>query len=85
MISEAGFSERNILIASVSLTVGVGFTQVPTLLAHTPALFQQVFASNAIAGVFVIAFIMNLVLPRDEKFYKINLSVDKKDHADEEK
>lgn len=85
MISEAGFSERNILIASVSLTVGVGFTQVPTLLAHTPALFQQVFASNAIAGVFVIAFIMNLVLPRDEKFYKINLSVDKKDHADDEK
>lgn len=72
MIAQAEFSERNVIIASVSLTVGIGVTQAPGIFAHAPVLFQQVFASNAIAGVFVIAFLLNLVLPKDEKFYRID-------------
>jgi NCS2 family nucleobase:cation symporter-2 len=69
MIARAGFSERNILIASLSLTMGVGFTQAPALFAHAPALVRQVFAGNPVAGVFIIALVLSLILPRSEKFY----------------
>lgn len=74
MIAEAGFSDRNVIIASISLTMGLGFTQVPQIFRMTPALFQQIFAGNAIAGVFVLAFVLNLVLPKSEKYYHIDIA-----------
>ncbi len=67
MIAQAGFSERNVLISSLSLTMGVGFTQAPALFAHAPALVRQVFAGNPVAGVFIIALVLSLILPRSEK------------------
>ncbi|BDR54574.1 xanthine/uracil permease [Bombiscardovia apis] len=68
MIAEAGFSQRNITIAALSLTVGIGFTQVHDIFANFPALFQSIFASNCIAMSFVVAVIANLVLPSEEHF-----------------
>ena len=68
MIAEAGFSQRNITIAALSLTIGIGFTQVSDIFAHFPALFQQIFASNCIAVAFVVAVILNAVLPSEEHF-----------------
>ena len=35
---------------------------------HFPALFQQIFASNCIAVAFVVAVILNAVLPSEEHF-----------------
>ena len=61
MIAEAGFTQRNITIAALSLTIGIGFTQFP-------ALFRQIFASNCIAVAFVVAVILNAVLPGEERF-----------------
>ena len=52
MIAEAGFTQRNITIAALSLTIGIGFTQVSDIFAQFPALFQQIFASNCIAVAF---------------------------------
>lgn len=63
MIAKAGFSERNITIAALSLTMGIGFTQVPAVFRYAPALVQQIFASNAIAIAFVVALILSWVLP----------------------
>ena len=68
MISEAGYTQRNITIAALSLTVGIGFTQVSDIFVHFPALFQQIFASNCIAVAFVVAVILNAVLPSEEHF-----------------
>ena len=68
MIAEAGFTQRNITIAALSLTIGIGFTQVSDIFVHFPALFQQIFASNCIAVAFVVALILSLVLPREEHF-----------------
>ena len=68
MIAEAGFSQRNITIAALSLTIGIGFTQVGDIFVHFPALFQQIFASNCIAVAFVVAVILNAVLPSEEHF-----------------
>ena len=61
MIARAGFSQRNILIAALSLAVGIGFTQVSALFANFPELIQSVFAQNCVAVVFLVAVVANLV------------------------
>ena len=65
MIARAGFTQRNILIAALSLAVGIGFTQVSALFASFPALVPSVFAQNCVAVVFLVAVVANLVLPKD--------------------
>ncbi|OTA26343.1 uracil permease [Alloscardovia macacae] len=67
MIAKAGFSQRNITIVTLSLTIGIGFTQATGIFQHFPQLFQSVF-SNAIAIAFVVALILSWVLP-DEKHF----------------
>ena len=68
MISEAGYTQRNITIAALSLTIGIGFTQVGDIFTNFPPLFQSIFASNCIAVAFVVAVILNAVLPSEEHF-----------------
>lgn len=65
MISKCGFSQRNITIAALSLSTGIGFTQVPEIFAIFPQLVQNIFAENCVAVVFVVAIILNLVLPQN--------------------
>ncbi len=65
MIASAGFSQRNIVIAALSLAVGIGFTQVSELFVAFPELVQSVFAQNCVAVVFLVAVVANLVLPKD--------------------
>ena len=66
MIARAGFSQRNITIAALSLAVGIGFTQAGDLFAIFPELVQSVFAQNCVAVVFLVAIVANLVLPKDD-------------------
>lgn len=72
MMAKCGFSQRNIVIASLSLSIGIGFTASSEigLWQRFPAVVQSVFASNVVAVVFVVAIILNLVLPK-------NMEVDK--------
>ena len=58
-------SQRNIVIAALSLAIGVGFTQVAEIFSCFPELVQSVFAQNCVAVVFLVAVVANLVLPRD--------------------
>lgn len=67
MISNCGFSQRNITIAALSLSVGIGFTQVPEIFFIFPDVVQNVFADNCVATVFLIAIIANLVLPKEKE------------------
>ena len=67
MISNCGFSQRNITIAALSLSVGIGFTQVPEIFSIFPDVVQNVFADNCVATVFLIAIIANLVLPKEKE------------------
>jgi len=64
MIAKCGFSQRNITIAALSLSIGVGFTQVPEIFAIFPQIVQNVFAENCVAVVFLVSIVMNLVLPK---------------------
>jgi len=65
MISNCGYSQRNITIAALSLSTGIGFTQVPEIFKIFPQLVQNIFAENCVAVVFLVAIILNLVLPKD--------------------
>lgn len=65
MISKCGFSQRNITIAALSLSIGIGFTQVPELFAIFPHIVETVFAENCLAVVFIVAIILNLILPKN--------------------
>ena len=78
MISEAGYSQRNITIAALSLTIGIGFTQVSDIFVNFPDLFKSIFASNCIAVAFVVAVILNAVLPSEDHF----LSAPAEQHED---
>ncbi|MDO4503456.1 MAG: nucleobase:cation symporter-2 family protein [Coriobacteriia bacterium] len=65
MMGKAGFTQRNIVIAALSLSMGLGFTSVSSIFVNFPVLFQDVFAANCVAVVFVVAVVSNLVLPKD--------------------
>ncbi len=65
MISKCGFSQRNITIAALSLSIGLGFTQCDDLFSIFPQIIETVFAQNCVAVVFIVAIILNLVLPQN--------------------
>ncbi len=65
MISKCGFTQRNITIAALSLSIGIGFTQVPEIFSVFPQIVENVFAANCVAVVFLVSIILNLVLPQE--------------------
>ena len=67
MIARAGFTQRNITIASLSLAIGIGFTgsSEAALWDIFPKIIQDVFADNVVAVVFVVSIVLSLVLPKD--------------------
>lgn len=67
MMARCGFSDRNMIIVSLSLSVGLGFTQATEMFQIFPKIIQTVFAENCVAVVFILAVILNLVLPKDGK------------------
>ena len=65
MIGSCGFSQRNITIAALSLSIGLGFTQVPEMFNIFPDIIRTIFAENCVAVVFLAAIVMNLIMPKD--------------------
>lgn len=59
-----GLDERNSLIVALSLGIGVGIGHVPEVLAKLPEWVTQVFAHNSIIMTFVVATVLNIVLPK---------------------
>lgn len=73
MISKAGFTQRNVTIVALSLSIGIGFTAASeiNLWSIFPDVVQSVFSANVVAVVFVVSIILNLVLPKDMEIKKI--------------
>jgi len=73
MVAKAGFNQRNITIAALSLSIGIGFTTASEIgLWHIfPEVIQSVFAANVVAVVFVTSIILNLILPKNMEVDKI--------------
>ena len=65
MVADCGDTERNMMIVAISFCVGVGITEINPSFFHTlPAIIKDVFASNSVAGVFVLSLLLDLFLPK---------------------
>ncbi len=64
MLAKCGYNQRNMIIVALSLSVGIGFTQVPEIFAIFPEIVRNVLAENCVAVVFIMALVLNLVLPK---------------------
>lgn len=62
MVAKAGFTERNLLILSITLALGVGLTGKPEAIAHLPSALQFVF-SDSVTATCIVAIIANLLFP----------------------
>ena len=74
MVANAGFTQRNVTIAALSLSIGIGFTTASEIGLWNifPEMVQNVFAANVVAVVFVASILLNLILPKNMEVDKIN-------------
>lgn len=74
MIANCGFSQRNITIVAMALSIGICFTTTSEsgIWAGFSPVVQSVFSANVVAVVFVVAIIMNLILPKDMEVQKLD-------------
>lgn len=66
MMARTGFSQRNMVIVSLSLSVGLGFTQATEMFKIFPEIVRTVFAENCVAVVFLLAVMLYLLLPKKD-------------------
>lgn len=57
-------SARNVMIATLAFSLGIGVTVVDGFFSDMPKLVGDIFGKCPVAGVFVIAIILSLVLPK---------------------
>ena len=74
MVADCGFSQRNITIAALSLSIGIGFTTASDVGIWDifPPMIQSVFSANVVAVVFVVSIMLRLILPKDMDVRKID-------------
>jgi len=65
MVARCGASQRNLIIVSLSLSIGLGFTAASEMFNIFPEIIRLVFAENCVAVVFLLAVILNLIVPSD--------------------
>ena len=68
-----GLDGRNGLIVALAIGIGVGIGNVPEALAQLPIWVSNIFAQNGIIMTFVIAAVLNLVLPKEKKNEGVSL------------
>lgn len=74
IIANCGFTQRNITIVAMALSIGIGFTTTSEsgIWAEFSPVVQSVFSANVVAVVFVVAIIMNLILPKNMEVEKLD-------------
>lgn len=74
MIANCGFTQRNITIVAMALSISIGFTTTSEsgIWAEFSPVVQSVFSANVVAVVFVVAIIMNLILPKNMEVEKLD-------------
>ena len=65
MLKDCPFNSRTMIIVSLSFCIGVGLTQTSgNFFAAFPPAVGDIFNGNAVAGVFVVALLLSLLLPK---------------------
>ena len=67
MVARCGNSQRNLVIVATSLSVGLGFTASSEMFNIFPSIVRTVFADNCVAVIFLLALLLNLLLPKEEE------------------
>ena len=85
MMAAAGFTQRNVTIAAISLSFGIGATQASEvgIWQAMPQLVQDVFGANCVAVVFVISVLLSALLPKDMEIAAMGEVKDDKDEQEE--
>ena len=67
MIHRAGFNDRNFTIAALALCIGGGFTAAGSneIFKYAPQIIKDIFQGNVVAVVFIVAVVLNLILPKE--------------------
>lgn len=66
-LTREALDERNGLIVALAIGLGVGIGNVPAVLDQLPAWVGNIFAQNEIIMTFVIATVLNLILPKSKE------------------
>lgn len=66
MVAKCGFGNRNMVIVSVALSIGLGFTSASQMFDIFPQIIRIIFAENCVAAVFLLAVLLNLLLPKEK-------------------
>jgi xanthine permease len=74
MLARAGFTQRNTIIAALSLAIGIGTTSATEIDIWNifPQMIRDVFSGNCVAVVFVLSVVLSLVLPKNMDIQKID-------------
>ncbi|WMJ79743.1 nucleobase:cation symporter-2 family protein [Clostridium sp. MB40-C1] len=64
MLGEVKFDRRNMLVVSVSITLGLGVIFKPDILSKFPTAVQTIFGSGVTTGT-ISAILLNIVLPKN--------------------
>ena len=68
MLKDCKFNDRTMIIVSLSFCVGVGLTQTDgNFFSAFPSAVGDIFNGNAVAGVFVVALLLSLFLPKGKE------------------
>ena len=73
MLARAGFTHRNTIIMALSLAIGIGTTTGSEVAIWSvfPKMVQDVFSGNCVAVVFLVAIILDILLPKNMEVEKI--------------
>lgn len=64
MITKAGLGQRNAAILAISISVGIGFSQVPAAIEQMPALLHHFFGDAVVASG-ILALLLNVIFPQE--------------------
>lgn len=67
LIFKQNMQGRNAVIVAVSLGLGMGLGNVPETLQYLPEWVRLIFAQSGIVVSFIVAAVLNFVLPKDEE------------------
>lgn len=79
LVFKQEMSARNSIIIAVALGLGFGLGSVPDALQHLPNWVKLIFSQSGIVVSFIVAAVMNLVLPKENLDKNIDFSMDKEE------
>lgn len=75
LITSEPLNERNSTIVALAIGIGVGISFVPGVLSNFPESVQLIFGDSGLVLVTLIAVILNIVLPKEEKQLNLDAEV----------